>query len=95
MIKAIGFRRLLPVANLLVYVVLICFGNGRGITSGQADSHADTVPILIRFVVAVNVPAILAAFGLNAAVFHLQLRRLFLLATFRRKSVISDLGPVM
>lgn len=80
MIKAIGFRRLLPVANLLLYVGLMCCGNGRWTSSGQADSHAVTVPILNRCVIALNVPAVFAAFGLNAVVFHFQLKYAFLLS---------------
>src|SRR4051812_49803705 len=79
MVKAIGFRRLLPIANCLFYVVLMCFGNGRGITSAQAVSHVDAVPILLRLVVAANVPAVLAAFAIDAGVFHFPLRKPVLL----------------
>ena len=78
MVKAIGFRRLLPIANCLLYVVLMCFDSGRGITSSQPVSDVGAVPIPLRLVVAANVPAVLAAFAVNA-VFHFQLRNPFLL----------------
>jgi hypothetical protein len=79
MVKAIGFRRLLPIANCLLYVALLCFDNGHGITSSQPVSDVDAVPIPLRLVVAANVPAVLVAFAIRA-VFHFQLRNPFLLA---------------
>jgi hypothetical protein len=71
MIKTIGFRRLLPIANCLLYVVLTCFGSCR-ITSAQFDPST--------LILAVNVPVVLAAFTLDAAVFHSQLKLAFLLS---------------
>ena len=57
----------------------MCFDHGRGNTSPQAVSDVDAVPILLRLVVAANVPAVLVAFAIRA-VFHFQLRNPFLLA---------------
>ena len=79
-IKTIGFRRLLPVLNLLLYVAFACVGSAGELSSVQTHStHVDTVPVGTRFVVAANVPAVLVAFALNATAFHFQPNRLFLL----------------
>ena len=58
---------------------MMCFDNGRGITSARAASHVDAVPILLRFVFAVNVLVVFAGFALDAAVFHSHLQNPFLL----------------
>ena len=86
MLRRIGFRRLLPVLNLVLYAASMCIGNAS--ESGQtrmsaAHAHggeADTIPTRVKIAVALNVPAVIAAFLLNAIAFHFQTNRVFLLA---------------
>lgn len=79
MIRSLGFRYLLPAANCLSYLALLCFGGNRAIPASSVTPHVEAIPILPRFVIAANVPAVLAAFTTNA-IFHLRLKNPFLLS---------------
>jgi hypothetical protein len=86
MLRKIGFRRLLPVLSLALYVASICVGNaGRsGTTHISATrthtAEVGTIPARVKMAVSLNVPAVLAASLLNAIVFHFQTSGVFLLA---------------
>ena len=80
--KAIGFRRLLPIVNVSLYLMFLCFAGASAPGSFQARvNETDSISVGTRLVIAANVPVVVAAFALNAAVLHLQSSRLFLLAS--------------
>jgi hypothetical protein len=86
MLRRIGFRRLLPLLNLALYVASICIGNAgdSGKTHISASrppaAEAGTIPARVKIAVSLNVPAVLAASLLNVIVFHFQTSGVFLLA---------------
>ena len=86
MLRKISFRRLLPILNLALYISLMCLGHTVRLhltAPSAAQLHLvepGIMPSRIKLAVALNVPAVLAAFFLNTMVFHFQTNYLFLLA---------------
>lgn len=86
MLRKIGLRRSLPILNLAFYIASMCIGlpmraHLTSMSAAQVHSvESGTVPFRIKFAVALNVPAILAAVLLNAIVFRFQINHMFLVA---------------
>jgi hypothetical protein len=86
MLRKIGLRRSLPILNLALYIASMCLGYAvqPHLTSQSAaqihSAESGTVPNRIKFAVALNVPAVLAALFLNAMIFRFQSNHVLLLA---------------
>lgn len=67
MLRRIGFRMLLPLLNLILYLALICIGSAGNIQAIAANADFST---RAKVAFSLNVPALAAAIVVNVVVFH-------------------------